>query len=396
MDSFLSRICGFSLTVLCLCASVVKASPDIQLSLPAYTYERDHLNTCSSTTQSSSACISGRFAMDLLHEVFNQYDMYSATEFANPFDEKAGFRVTGYLQTFVDSEFTLGQMHLGLVYFPSRDRGRLDSVSYELAQQRMALMVEEAYLDFKPIEDLPFYVRAGKSLSPFGATAITYPRGGDDHPVYATNTFLLTQTRANVLAFVYDDYESTGVTSTAYLQSHHNTVDQKTGHMEAWGLQLAYQTPFDRVEHQFAWGANVAMVSNPEAAIYLSELNIADTHPAYSSLMFFTLKRLTVELAGTLLHLGSDVTARAVDYAINYRLAYLPNIGTSNMFFGWGKSHDAVSIELPETSWWIGVNQSVDHAIDLALLMTHSRSYTDSVAGGRADRKFVFRLSYAF
>ena len=277
-------------------------------------------------------CLTGKMAFDIMHAAYHQYGQYSAVDYNYPLPRAHGRRLSGYVTLAMNAMFHRGQMHVGFVYFPGEDRGHdLDNEDDKAQyQKRMATKVEEAYMDFMPLDHLPLVVRLGKSYTPFGSSAITYPEPGEDHPVIATNTFLLTQTRANILALIYDDYEYSGFSSSAYLQSHHSTADEEDESMEAWGLQLGYQSPTKMV-YDSAVGLNFSMVSNPEAAVYLADLQmLPNTNRAYSGLAFISMKRLRVEYANTFFKIDKAKSFRAWDYAMTYRLGFHPQYGESN------------------------------------------------------------------
>ncbi len=341
-------------------------------------------------------CFSSRMAFDMMYASYHQYGEYSAVDYSYPLPRDHGRRLSGYVTLAMNAMFSHGQVHVGFMYLPGNDRGHDPDNEDDKAQyqKRMVATVEEAYMEFMPIDHLPLMLRIGKSYTPYGAAAITYPDRDEDHPVIATNTFLMTQTRANIISLAYDDYEDSGFSASAYLQSHHSTVDEDTGSMEAWGLQASYQTPTAKV-YDAAFGLNLSMVSNPEAVVYLSDLLLPATNRAYSGLAFINLKRLRVEYGNTFFKIDRARSFRAWDYAMTYRLGYQPVYGESNLFFGWGKSYHGQLFEVPETTWWIGVKQAVDRNINLSLVMFRGRSYADSAGAGDAERKVVFRLVYA-
>lgn len=355
------------------------------------------ITACSAmdASKSNGLCLSAKMAFDFIHAGYHQFGDYSAVDYNYPLPGKHGRRLSGYVSVAMNGLFPHGQMHVGLAYYPGNDRGHdLDNEDDKAQyQKRMAVKVEEAYMDLMPFGSLPLFIRVGKSYTPYGASAITYPDRDEDHPIIATNTFLMTQTRANIIALAYDDYKHSGFSGAAYVQSHHSTMDEQSESMEAWGVQAGYQTPTRKVCDS-AFGVNLSMVSNPEAVVYLSDLHLLNTNRAYSGLFFFSLKRLRVEYGNTVFKIDRANTFRAWDYAMTYRLGYHPQYGESNLFFGWGKSYDGASFALPETSWWVGVKQAVNARTELSLVMFRAKSYLSSVAVGDSEKKMVFRFGY--
>lgn len=346
---------------------------------------------------SSPVCLSGRLAFDTFYSDFNQYAGFSTVDFSNEIAGGGGVRFTGYWDMFVDVAFPIGVMHAGFIYYPAEDRGSyVDSHNPTDYKRQMSLFVDEAYLDLVPVRDYPLLIRAGKSYTPFASTAISYAHSGDHHPVYAPTTLLLTETRANVLSINYDDYENTGLSAVFYLQSHHNTINDTSGRMEAWGFGLGYQTPYDRLD-QFAWGFNLGAVSTPEAVAFLTNHTFAVSDPSYSGLLFLTVKRLTLQYASVMLKDDTEKTVRAWDFDMTYHLRTVPEAGEANIFFGWGNTRQGNRFNLPASAWWIGVKQDVEPSLELALMLIRSHAYeSSSVAPDREDNKYVFRVARLF
>jgi hypothetical protein len=343
----------------------------------------------------NAICWYGRFSFDLLHANYNQYARYSTSDFDNRLHGDSGFLLSGYAQIGVNASSGHSEFHSGFIYYLAHNYAEVvaDNVQVNMGEP-VGLLVEEAYLSFVPFDSFPIFFRIGKSYTPFGSSALVFPQEGQDYPVYASNTFLLTQTRRPMGAITYDDEDGSGITASVYAQVRPIPNDTE-GDLQAWGVSLGFKRP-TLTANGFGFGINLNTVSDPEGVLYLSDFNLPERHRAYAGLGFVMFKRLSIEYALARLKIDENTTLRAWDYNISYLLAAIEHVGNSNLFFGWGKSYGAVAYDLPESSWWLGVRQSVDRAIELSLLTIHTSAYETSAALGKTDKKITLRISYAF